>query len=111
MPLLMENVDKIYWDSLAENPAAIELLEKNRDKIDWKWFTLNPAIWSPQGGPNGSRLLDWIDVDKLDWTLLCKNPKSIYLMENYKCNEEQLLSQQHPGEMNNALQLLLLFPA
>ena len=37
--LLKENQDKIDWDYLSRNPAAIHLLEKNPDKIDWDYLS------------------------------------------------------------------------
>jgi hypothetical protein len=33
--LLEQNPDKINWESLSENPNAIDILEKNPDKINW----------------------------------------------------------------------------
>ena len=75
--LIMENLEKINWEMLSLNPAAIELLKRNQNYIYWKYMTCNSAIWK-QG-----RLLDWIDVDKLDLSILCKNPNAIYLMEQY----------------------------
>ena len=40
--LLPENMDKINWNSLSQNPAAIHLLEKNINKINWGFLSLNP---------------------------------------------------------------------
>ena len=36
--LLEENQDKIDWEELSSNPAAIKILklEQNQNKIDWK---------------------------------------------------------------------------
>ena len=75
--LIKDNLDKISWQLLSSNSGAIDILERNKDKIDWKYFTVNKAIWK-----NGL-LLEWIDVDRLDWSILCKNPNSIYLIEQY----------------------------
>ena len=41
--LLEKNPDKIYWEYLSTNPAAIPLLEKNPDKIKWRVFSKNPV--------------------------------------------------------------------
>jgi hypothetical protein len=48
--LLEANPDKIHWDILSANPAAIPLLEANPDKIDWDILSGNPSIcdlWKP----------------------------------------------------------------
>ena len=38
---LTENQDKIWWNHLSTNPAALELLMANPEKIDWDDFALN----------------------------------------------------------------------
>jgi len=43
---LKQNPYKIDWDSLSSNPAAIHILEKNPDKIDWMRLSTNPAIFT-----------------------------------------------------------------
>lgn len=43
--LLKDHPDLIDWVSLSENPAAIELLEQNQDKIDWEMLSKNPGIF------------------------------------------------------------------
>ena len=43
LPWVKQNQDKINWDKLSENPAAIHLLEKNLDKINWVYLSKNPA--------------------------------------------------------------------
>ena len=35
------NIDKLDWSALSNNPNAIHLLEKNIDKIDWKNLSSN----------------------------------------------------------------------
>ena len=37
--------EKIDWEWLSENPAAIHLLEKNPKKIVWEYLSNNPAIF------------------------------------------------------------------
>jgi len=36
------NIKNINWNSLSENPNAIELLKKNKDKINYNYLSLNP---------------------------------------------------------------------
>ena len=40
--------NKIDWDWLSVNSAAIHLLEKHKDKIDWISLSQNPAIFKLQ---------------------------------------------------------------
>ena len=37
--LLKNNMDKIDWDYLSLNPAAIDLLKENPDKIYWPYLS------------------------------------------------------------------------
>ena len=37
------DINKLNWDMLSENPAAIELLKENPDKINWYMLSRNPA--------------------------------------------------------------------
>ena len=39
--LLEDNVHKVDWDFLSENPSAIHILEHNVDKIHWKYLSKN----------------------------------------------------------------------
>ena len=39
-------LDKLNWDYLSRNPAAIHLLEQNPDKIVWSCLSANPAIFT-----------------------------------------------------------------
>ena len=36
------DINKIKWESLCENPNAIDLLKKNQDKINWAILSRNP---------------------------------------------------------------------
>jgi len=45
MHLLEANPDKIDWEELSGNPAAIHLLKDNLDKINWDMLSTNPAIF------------------------------------------------------------------
>ena len=58
------NIDKIYWEWLSSNPAAIHLLEANPDKIVWHVLSLNP---------NAIHLLE-ANQDKIYWCWLSENP-------------------------------------
>ncbi len=40
------DIDKLNWNSLSENPNAIELLKKNQDKINWVYLSENPNIFT-----------------------------------------------------------------
>ena len=41
--ILQNNIDKIDWEVLSENPLAITFLEANLKKIYWRNLTLNSA--------------------------------------------------------------------
>ena len=41
--LLKENIDKIDWNCLSDNPSAIEILKENEDKINY--LSRNPSIF------------------------------------------------------------------
>jgi hypothetical protein len=36
------NIEKLDWRQLSDNPNAIHLLEENIDKIDWDELSGNP---------------------------------------------------------------------
>ena len=62
--MLEANPDKIAWENLSKNHAAIHLLEANQDKIDWFWLSGNQCA---------IHLLE-ANQDKIDFRLLSKNP-------------------------------------
>ena len=33
--------DKLDWNSLFLNPAAIDLLKENQEKINWDWLSID----------------------------------------------------------------------
>ena len=37
--------EKLDWDLLSQNPAAIHILEQNLDKINYDCLSANPAIF------------------------------------------------------------------
>ena len=68
MQILSQNPDKIHWEALSFNPAAIHILEQNLDKISWNRLSKNPAA---------IHILTQ-NLDKINWTELSDN-ESIYL--------------------------------
>ena len=72
-----KNPDKIDWELLSGNPAAIHLLEKKPDKIDWEELSGNPAA---------IHLLEK-KPDKIDWGELSENPAANILLEK---NQDKL---------------------
>ncbi len=69
------NIDKINWDNLSLNPAAIHILEKNLKKINWRNLSKNPGA------------IDLLNenLDKLYWSELFENPNfaSVFLKYHY----------------------------
>jgi hypothetical protein len=63
--------NKINWNCLSMNPAAIHLLEKNLDKIGWYFLSKNTAA---------IHLLEK-NLDKIDWYCLSMNLAAIHLLE------------------------------
>ena len=57
-------LEKLNWEMLSLNPAAIHILEQNPDKIDWDWLSINPAA---------IHLLEQ-NQDKNYWRMLAQNP-------------------------------------
>ena len=70
MQLLEKYPDKICWNYLSLNPAAMHLLEQQPDKIFW------PAL---SGNPAAMHLLEQ-HPDKINWTELSQNP-SIFVYD------------------------------
>jgi hypothetical protein len=62
--LLKANPEKINWNCLCTNPAAIHLLEANIEKINWYELSKNPAA---------IHLLE-ANIEKVNWYELSKNP-------------------------------------
>jgi hypothetical protein len=56
--LLENNLDKVDWRELSENPNAITLLENNLDKVNWRQLSRNP---------NAITLLE-NNLDKVNWS-------------------------------------------
>jgi hypothetical protein len=61
---LEKNQDKINWNMLSGNPAAIQLLEQNPSRIHWNWLCTNPSAMD---------LLEK-NQDKIHWGNLSTNP-------------------------------------
>jgi len=73
--LLLNNQDKIDWDSLSMNPSAIQLLKANQGQIKWKWLSLNP-------NPEAMELLKE-NQEKINWKNLITNPAIFKVSYNY----------------------------
>ena len=46
-----ENLDKLNWCLLSENPNVITILKSNIDKINWYRISSNPAIFEEESMP------------------------------------------------------------
>ena len=85
IPFLKENLERIDWDCLSSNPNAYELLRENPDKINWRYLSKN------KGEAVSIILEDYIFnppfksgkkyFQKVDWRELSKNPVIIYLIK------------------------------
>ena len=51
LELLIENLDKLNWALLSENPNTMKILEKNQNKINWYRISSNPAIFEDEPMP------------------------------------------------------------
>jgi hypothetical protein len=97
--LLEQNPDKIDWEWLSQNPAAIHLiskaLEQNPDKIYWQWLSYNPAA---------IHLLEQ-KPDKIEWWNLSMNPAIFtydykHIAEHrWPINKEIIQNRFHPKNM------------
>ena len=67
-----QNLDKVDWLSLSENPNAIHILEKNLDKVHW---------WNLSSNINAIHLLENNLDNDVSWSLLSRNPNAIHLLE------------------------------
>ena len=102
--------NKVDWDNLSLNPAAIHLLERNQCMIDWYNLDLNSSARHLME-ENLDKIDDWarfvgdddptcynlwkkrvkeiqqspfFDQDSLNWEILSINPSAIHLLEeNY----------------------------
>ena len=63
--------DKVDWERLSSNPAAIHILEKNLDNVYWICLSCNPAA---------IHILEK-NLDKVEWEWLSSNPKAIHMLE------------------------------
>ena len=96
MNILQDNLSKINWDILSENPNAIKILNDNIDKINWYSLSKNPnAItilkeypekikWLQLSeNPNAIPILK-INQIKINWRKLSSNPNAIELLKKNK---------------------------
>ena len=92
---LEQKPNKIHWNYLSANPAAIHLLEQNPDKINWIWLSKNPKA---------IHILEQ-NLDKIYWFWLSKNP-AIFTYDYKKIaehrwpiNKEIIQNRFHPKNM------------
>jgi hypothetical protein len=91
--LLEQNIDKINWFGLSNNPSAIHILEKYPDKICWRSLCYNK---------NGLPILK-NNIDKLNkehWMILSKKPYAIPLLEMYPNKIDWAALCMNPGSKN-----------
>ena len=69
------DINKITWDELSANPAAMDLLLANPDKINWVHLSANPSAIE----------LLIANPDKISWDYLSENPhpKAINMLKNH----------------------------
>lgn len=82
IPLLMNNVNKICWKELCENPCAdaIDILRKNRDKVIISSLCNNhtqEAIYFLE------EISPELYINKKAWSILCKNPYALDILNRY----------------------------
>jgi membrane-bound lytic murein transglycosylase MltF len=91
IPLLEKYPEKIDWELLSENPAAIHLIESNLNntKITRKWTVTNPTefLSNPAEFLSVDNAIE-TEEDVVSWDGLSQNPAAIHLLEQhpYKIN-------------------------
>ena len=86
--LLSENLDKVDWIVLSQNPGAIELLKTNPDKISWRYLSCNPnageLLKQRHYHENSLSVPEYYKLElnnKLSWEFLSANPCAIELLK------------------------------
>lgn len=76
--LLKKNMDKIMWDRLSSNPAAISIIEQCPEKVE---------TWTVFHNPAAMHLIEQYIKnnihDRIAWCELCYNPAAIPFLEDY----------------------------
>ena len=67
-------IDKLNWNSLSENPYAINLLLQYPKRINWSALSRNESA---------IEILDK-NPEKIDWFNLCQNPNAMTLLKRNK---------------------------
>jgi hypothetical protein len=80
--LLQENVDKINWRRLADNPSAIPILEKHLDMlflddVSFHYLCINT---NPDVIPLIEKILEQAP-EKIDWEYLARNPNAMPIIK------------------------------
>lgn len=95
--ILRENMHRINWEKLSENPAAIEILKDNVDFIDWDIISMN----------QNSVEIFKNNLDKIDYSQFAMNTtkEGIDILE---ANLEKLDGEgrEHLSENKNAIEVL-----
>jgi hypothetical protein len=74
--MLEQNLDKVNWKELSQNPNAIHILEKNMNKVVWDVLSANP---------NAVHILEQ-NMDKVCWLNLSLNPNAIRMLAKLDTN-------------------------
>ena len=96
---MKENINKINWFNLSENPNGFEILKDYPEKIDFFYLCSNtsseairllrsnldkPLNWSALSeNPAAVSILEE-NIENIDWETLCENPNAINLLEQNK---------------------------
>jgi hypothetical protein len=82
IPLLINNFNKICWKELCENPCfdAIDILRKNRHKVVISSLCNNHT---QQAIDFLEEISPELDINKKAWSLLCRNPYALDILNRY----------------------------
>ena len=83
IPLLRKYMDKICWKELCENPCsdAIDILRENRDKVIISSLCNNHTVYAVSFL---EEITPDLNINKKSWSILCRNPFAIDIIQRYK---------------------------